>query len=212
MESTLDYILKKFNLTGTERSPIEIPNYGRDNLAELFKELGFKVGVEVGVQEGKYSKILLDANPGVELYGVDPYVPYRWYRDFTRSATIGGHKTEAYALLGGYDNYHFIEKMSADAVNDFKDNSLDFVYLDGNHEFMHVAVDISLWQKKLRKGGILAGHDYIKRPMPTATHVLQVVNAYTDSYEVKPWFVLGRKANDEGLIRDKERSWMWVKP
>lgn len=212
MESTLDYILKKFNLTGKERSPIEIPNYGRDNLAELFKELGFKVGVEVGVQEGKYSKILLDANPGVELYGVDPYVPYRWYRDFTRRDTINSHYEAAHKLLDGYSNYKFIREMSEDAVVQFDDNSLDFVYLDGNHEFMHVAVDISLWQKKLRKGGILAGHDYIKRPMPTATHVLQVVNAYTDSYEVKPWFVLGRKANDEGLIRDKERSWMWVKP
>ena len=212
MESTLDFIQKRLNLDLTQKSPIEIPDFGRDTLAYLFAELGFKKGVEVGVQEGKYSKILLDANPGVELFGVDPYVPYRWYRDFTRSETINKHYEAAHALLDGYPNYTFIRKMSTDAVNDFKDGSLDFVYLDGNHEFMHVAQDISLWQKKLRPGGILSGHDYIKRPMPTATHVYQVVNSYTSAYEVKPWFILGRQAKDEGLIRDKERSWMWVKP
>ena len=46
--NTLKYILKKYGLRLSER--IEIPNVGRDNLASLFSELNFKVGVEVGVE------------------------------------------------------------------------------------------------------------------------------------------------------------------
>lgn len=45
---TLDYIVKKYNLDINARSPIEIPNIGRNNLPELFKELRFKVGAEIG--------------------------------------------------------------------------------------------------------------------------------------------------------------------
>jgi predicted O-methyltransferase YrrM len=38
--------------------------------------------------------------------------------------------------------------------------TLDFVYIDANHDYDSVMVDICLWYPKIRKGGILAGHDY----------------------------------------------------
>ena len=42
-------------------------------------------------------------------------------------------------------------------------------------------------------------------------HVVQAVHAWTDAYEVDPWFVLGLKSKSEGLLRDNHRSWFWVK-
>lgn len=50
-----------------------------------------------------------------------------------------------------------------DVVKQFKDESLDFVYIDGNHSFQHVVNDLCEWEKKVKVGGIVAGHDYIKR-------------------------------------------------
>jgi cephalosporin hydroxylase len=44
-------------------------------------------------------------------------------------------------------------------VKEFKDASLDFVYLDGDHQTDAVVADIDAWKPKIRKGGILAGHD-----------------------------------------------------
>lgn len=44
------------------------------------------------------------------------------------------------------------------AAPDFKPESLDFVYIDGDHKFKYVAEDISEWFWK--KGGMIAGHDY----------------------------------------------------
>ncbi len=48
-----------------------------------------------------------------------------------------------------------------DALEDFEDNSLDFVYIDGDHNFKHISEDIYEWTKKVRSGGIVSGHDYL---------------------------------------------------
>jgi predicted O-methyltransferase YrrM len=48
------------------------------------------------------------------------------------------------------------------AADDFLDNSLDFVYIDAGHRFDDVVQDIIKWTKKVRKGGIISGHDYME--------------------------------------------------
>ena len=42
-----------------------------------------------------------------------------------------------------------------------EDESLDFVYIDANHAYDWVVQDIELWYPKVKKGGILWGHDYL---------------------------------------------------
>jgi hypothetical protein len=42
------------------------------------------------------------------------------------------------------------------------DGSLGMVYIDAEHSYQSVRDDILLWRPKIRKGGILAGHDYNK--------------------------------------------------
>jgi hypothetical protein len=43
-----------------------------------------------------------------------------------------------------------------------KNESLDFVYIDANHKYDAVKKDLELWYPKVRKGGVFAGHDYLK--------------------------------------------------
>lgn len=207
---TLAYILSKYDLAVGRRMPVEIPNVGRDDLARLFAELGFKVGAEIGVQQGAYSEVLAQSNPGVQLYCVDAWKAYKGYREYVTQARIDAFYEEAQDRLAPY-GCRLIKKFSVEALGDFEDRSLDFVYIDANHSFLQVAQDIDGWRKKVRKGGIVSGHDYLRRRPPTAHHVVQVVNAYTDAYKIRPWFVLGRRARVEGETRDKSRSWMWVR-
>lgn len=47
------------------------------------------------------------------------------------------------------------------AVERFADGSLDFVMLDGDHSFEAVRADIDAWLPKIRKGGVIAGDDYL---------------------------------------------------
>jgi len=46
------------------------------------------------------------------------------------------------------------------ANKDFDKESLDFIFIDGDHTYEGVKEDIKLWLPKLKRGKILAGHDY----------------------------------------------------
>lgn len=101
-----------------------------------------------------------------------------------------------------------------EAVEDFEDGSLDFVYIDANHEFRYIAEDLYEWTKKVRKGGIVAGHDYFfiqsgtKKPVWDVANVLK---AYVDTFNIPNWYLLGSEKPVPGEKRDQWRSWMFVK-
>jgi hypothetical protein len=49
---------------------------------------------------------------------------------------------------------------SLQAAKLFDDRSIDFVFIDASHEYQDVKNDICAWFPKVKRGGILAGHDY----------------------------------------------------
>jgi autotransporter strand-loop-strand O-heptosyltransferase len=82
----------------------------------------------------------------------------------------------------------FIENMSAAGVSNYvnpivsdslfasdlyEDNSLDFVFIDGDHTYEGVIADIKAWYPKVRDGGIIAGHDYMNQ---SGFGVIEAVN------------------------------------
>lgn len=213
MTDTLQYILDKYNLDLEKRRkmPIEIPNTGRVDLAKLFGELGFKVGAEIGVEYGKYSEILLTSNHGLKLFCVDFWDSYPDYHHSINDGHLPDAFTRAKAVLKPH-NVTFIKNFSMRAVRQFKDESLDFVYIDANHEMPWVMEDIVHWSDKVRPGGIVAGHDYIEFKNKKYTcHVKQATHLYTHAMKISPWFLLGTKAKIAGQTRDNCRSWFWVK-
>jgi len=55
---------------------------------------------------------------------------------------------------------NIIPKSSEAAASMYSDGMLDFVYVDADHHYENVCKDIMAWIPKLKKGGIMAGHDY----------------------------------------------------
>jgi predicted O-methyltransferase YrrM len=53
-----------------------------------------------------------------------------------------------------------IKALSWDGANHYKDNSLDFVFIDAAHDYESVKKDINAWLPKIKNGGVIAGHDY----------------------------------------------------
>ena len=49
---------------------------------------------------------------------------------------------------------------SEEASKHFENESLDFVFIDGLHDYESVKNDISYWYPKVKVGGIISGHDY----------------------------------------------------
>lgn len=54
-----------------------------------------------------------------------------------------------------------IRKTSIEAAKDFEDESLDAVYIDAEHDEDSVREDIRAWRPKIKRGGILSGHDFV---------------------------------------------------
>jgi len=210
----LNYILSKYNLGNKSRDKIiEIPGTNRDTLARLFSELGCNIGAEMGVEQGLYSEVLCQSNPQIELFSIDAWTAYQGYREHVSQDKLDGFLEITKNRLKPY-HATVIKGFSMDVVKQFRDDSLDFVYIDGNHEYQQTVNDVAEWQKKVKSGGIVAGHDYILKKGRSLMHVPYAVNGYCNSYDIYPLFILGSK-NDlrppEG-IRDRSRSWFYVKP
>lgn len=157
----------------------------RHALAKVFRDSGFKRGAEIGVNDGRYSRMLCETIPDLEYYGVDIWLkPHRKRRAKKRVRPF---------------NATLIQKTSMEALNDFEDESLDFVYIDADHSYNHVAPDIIFWSKKVRQHGIVSGHDYY---CFRHSGVVEAVNSYTHCNCISPWFV----------TKDPEPSWFWVNP
>ena len=94
-------------------------------------------------------------------YGVDPYPRYiDWdgnQPDAVDNREKYEEKTEPYK-----DRLVHISKSSDDAVLDFEDESLDFIFIDGLHTYDQVLIDCKNYYPKLKKGGYLIGHDYTR--------------------------------------------------
>jgi predicted O-methyltransferase YrrM len=161
-------------------------------LAELFTELGFKVGAEIGVASGKFSQFLLDNVPELQLYCIDPYMAFAR----TSERVSNWRRRKAHQRLADY-NATFVEMTSLDAVQDFEDGSLDFVFIDGDHRFDAVMLDLILWTPKVRKGGIISGHDYIDFYQ---SGVRLAADTYTRAHGINQWYI----------TREKITTFLWV--
>lgn len=203
MRNSLDpsaYLKQKFNYDGVSKE-VRLTNFTRNDLAKLFYELGYMKGAEIGVERALYSEVLCKANPDLLLWMVDPLEPYRGYREHVSKGKMDGFYAECIERMRNFD-IRFIREYSLEAVKDFHNNDLDFVYIDANHDFQNTTNDIAEWSKKVRKGGIVAGHDYARnKKKDYKCHVKDVVQGWTYAYGIRPYYITS----------DKAPSWFWVK-
>lgn len=184
-----------------QRPPIYLRSMTRDHLALLFAELGYRVGAEIGVSWGDYSRRLSRSNPDAVIYSIDPYQVYDGYEESYTQKKMEQIFKQAQENLAG-TGCVLLREFSQEAAGRFDDGALDFVYIDANHEFTHVANDIKTWSAKVRVGGIVAGHDFARYKRRPLCHVKEVVGAWTYAHHISPWFVVRGSGNS---------SWFWVK-
>ena len=58
------------------------------------------------------------------------------------------------------DYINIIKGKSYEVADNFEDDSLDFVFIDGDHRYKGVKKDLEAWYPKIKDSGIIAGHDY----------------------------------------------------
>ena len=137
------------------------------------------VGIEIGVREGINAKSILENLNIQKLYLIDP--------------SPESYKSVNERLKEYHNQISFFKKTSDDAIQDIKEE-IDFVYIDGNHEYDYVKRDIENYFRKLKKNGVIGGHDFygdfngiIKAVMEFAIHNnLNVLSNKADWWIVKP--------------------------
>lgn len=131
-----------------------------------FKKKKDLIGIEIGTQEGYNAKTMLSTLPIKTLYCIDPYEDYVEETTVFKRENIVDKSfySNARDFLSGFKNrVVFVRDYSDNAVSNFEDDSLDFVYIDGNHSYDFVVKDIELYLPKVKHGGILGGHDFGSR-------------------------------------------------
>ena len=159
-------------------------------------------GAEVGVFRGNTSEALLREFPQLRLWMVDPWMPYIGETTFDVHDQQGFDASMAAAMMWTEfaKNRRFVlREASPSASSRFADESLDFVFIDGNHLYQNVSADICAWWPKLRRGGLLTGHDYgVYRDTAGKWGVQQAVNEFV-------------AATDRELSVGLDGTWLVVK-
>ncbi len=189
-----DYLIRKFAISPQRLRgpmPIELRDFHRNDLAQLFAELGLKRGAEIGVAEGNYSEVLLEANPTCELLLVDPW---HAYSDNPQNKSKEKHEfayNETLRKTKPYPNVKIDMRYSMDAVRDVADGTLDWIYLDAHHSYPFIMSDLIFWSRKVRSGGIVAGDDvYRLDESRWGAGPMEAIYDYTRAMRINPWFLI----------------------
>ena len=140
--------------------------------SKVIDENNYKNIVEVGIGYGTHAKHILNKNTNIEkLYLIDPmkYYPNDLFADniMNQEPEVEGNNfNELYELIneelsGWNDKIIWLRKESLTVTEEeIPNNSVDCVFVDGDHSYEAVLNDLKFWWGKIVVGGQLMGDDY----------------------------------------------------
>lgn len=116
------------------------------------------VMAEIGCFAGVSTEIF--ALFAAKVYAVDPWekAGEKGYGAVSE-AMLKDARQRFLAMAANYPHVHAHQGFSVEVAADFPDDSLDAVYLDGDHSDEAFCADARAWLPKLKPGGLLMGHD-----------------------------------------------------
>ena len=162
-------------------------------LAQLINENNYRIGAEIGVDLGTTTQYILMHCPGLELlYAVDLWdrptqigrnrKTREWINHPDKDIALRTFNDRIYPFQ---DRVKVLRGISWEMAELVPDGSLDFVFIDADHKYRSVKNDIQAWAQKVRKGGLITGHDINMRGVYRA--VKELAKEYTDVGVDKCW-------------------------
>lgn len=131
---------------------------------------------EIGVADGASSIFLAERLTGLGKKFTLRMIDNLDYGRLDQLKTLYGHVYEA----GFGASIDIVPLDSLNASLKYPDGYFDFVFIDSGHTYELTKAEIRLWWRKLKDGGILAGHD------THITDVAQAVKEILDTYDFLP--------------------------
>lgn len=154
---------------------------------DLFKSFNKNLKIcEIGVFQGEFSKFIKKNLEPLELHLIDVFEGNGCSGDKDGNNIIWTNLNEEYYNLKNYfldDNTVTVHKgTSFDILNSFSDDYFDVIYVDGDHSYDGVKLDLSLSFLKVKNGGLICGHDYTNDRFPG---VVMAVNEFCEENNLK---------------------------
>lgn len=145
-------------------NPMEISEAPR-SVVEMIIRKGITSVVEIGVFRQSFCKqVLRTISDRLDCYWlIDPWRPEYCTDGSGSDYTIDQWEDEyinSCRLMFDYGCVKILRMTSHKAARLFENMSIGLVYIDGSHKENDVIADIRAWLPKIKKGGIIAGHDY----------------------------------------------------
>ena len=148
----------------------------RADLGGLLRSMGLRgAAVELGTRDGKFTRVILSQWKQCALYvQVDAWMHLENYMDRSNADVDvqGERRREAYRYLRQAMNAGHLRRgvqcanLTSVCARRFADGTFDFIYVDARHDRLGVLEDLQAWWPKLRRGGLMAGHDYTEQFEP----------------------------------------------
>jgi predicted O-methyltransferase YrrM len=123
------------------------------------KENPLGVVAEIGVAGGHFTKQILATWPTCSrLFVIDCWGPFDG-----NHLTIDDQEQRFRQVtkdFSDHSNVTIVRQYSHLTAASMPDESIDFIYLDADHSYAAALLDLQSWLPKLKKQGIMAGHDY----------------------------------------------------
>lgn len=129
------------------------------------------VCAELGVYKGDFSELILARGPK-KLHLIDPwkFEPDPEYTASWYGGPVGESQAKMDAIYASVVRrfrsairsctVEVHRNSSAACASQFPDNCFDWIYIDGNHRYEFVMLDLETYSPKVKRNGLIAGDDY----------------------------------------------------
>ena len=153
-----------YNFSRRVYNPVA-PFRQRAELGAICERENFIRGAELGVLHGTFSKETLESWPSCQKYVlVDLWAPQKNYQDLANADMNVQNDRMRSAVANTQAFQHKIEicrNFTTVCATRYTDSYFDYVYVDARHDYQGVSEDLNAWWPKVKRNGMLCGHDFV---------------------------------------------------